>query len=130
MNIKNLFQASPLRVQILKYAIFGVFSTLIHLSIAFMSMYFLNQGVIISNVLGFLSAFTFSYLGQSKYVFNFPLSLKHASKYFLIQFTSLSISLLFTLFLFEFNSYIKTIIVIFLLPMITFVLHKVWTFKI
>jgi putative flippase GtrA len=129
MNIKKRFKVKPLHFQILKYAIFGIFSTLIHLSIAFASIYFLEASVVVSNLLGFLSAFTFSYLGQSKYVFNSSLSFKHASKYFLVQFFSLIVSLLFTLFLVDINSYIKTLIVIFLLPIITFILHKVWTFR-
>lgn len=130
MNIKKILKDLPWSFQIFKYAIFGILSTLIHLSIAFIAMYYFHEEMILSNILGFLSAFTFSYLTQSRYVFDFPVSLKHASKYFVVQFLSLVVSLLFTFFLVDLNSYIQTLIVIFLLPMITFILHKFWTFKI
>ncbi|MDO9206842.1 MAG: GtrA family protein [Sulfuricurvum sp.] len=115
--------------KLLRYALIGGFSTLIHLSIAFLWLFGVNQSLFIANVAGFTLAFVFSYTVQSRYVFLHPLSYSKALHYFIVQFGALLVSLILSNALIGLNSYVKTLIVVILLPLITFVIHKFWTFR-
>ena len=116
--------------KIVRYGLIGGISTLIHFSIAFIYIYFINNSVLQSNTIGFFIAYIFSYLTQSKYVFLHKIHIAKAIKYFVVQFGVLLLSILVSNIFNEYNSYIKTIIVVIILPLITFVIHKFWTFKI
>ncbi|MDD2266022.1 GtrA family protein [Sulfuricurvum sp.] len=122
--ISKLYQS-----KLIRYALIGGSSTLIHLGIAFLWLYFVNASLLFANMAGFSVAFMFSYTVQSRYVFLHSLSLPKAFRYFLVQFGALLASLFFSNILVGYNSYIKTLIVVILLPLITFVIHKVWTFR-
>ena len=122
--IKKIFS-----YKIFKYAFVGGISTLIHMSIAMLYIYYVNNSVFQSNVSGFLFAYVFSYLVQSKLVFEHKVSVKKATKYFIVQFGALLLAIVFSNLFQSYNSYIRTIIVIILLPLITFIIHKFWTFK-
>ena len=115
--------------KIIKYAIIGGLSTFIHITFAYAYIYFIGDSIFISNIVGFLCAYTFSYLAQSKYVFNHEISYAKATKYFVVQFVSLIISILITDFMPLQNAYLKVLIVIVILPAITFVAHSIWTFS-
>ncbi len=116
-------------LQIVRYGFIGAISTLIHMCIAFLYIHYMNDSLFVSNTLGFLTAYTFSYLVQSRYVFRHTVSLRKASKYFIVQFVSLLIALSISYQLSFINSYIQTIIVVLIIPLVTFLVHKVWTFK-
>jgi len=118
-----------LTYKIVRYGIVGVISTLIHFSVAFMYICFINDSVLQSNIFGFLVAYVFSYFMQSKHVFNHEINIEKAIKYFIVQFGSLLLAIILSNLFYSFNSYIKTVIVVGLLPLITFVVHKFWTFK-
>jgi len=79
--------------------------------------------------MGFLVAYIFSYTIQSKFVFEREISRDRAIKYFLVQVGALVVAILLSDILDGFNSYIKSIIVALLLPLVTFFIHKFWTFK-
>jgi putative flippase GtrA len=115
--------------KLIRYALIGGFSTLIHLSIAFLWLYTINESLFFANSAGFSVAFMFSYMVQSRYVFLHTLSLSKAFRYFLVQFGALLTSIILSETLVGYNSYIKTLIVVMLLPLITFVIHKLWTFR-
>ena len=115
-------------MQVVKYGLVGALSTLIHICVAWTYMYFTNGFVAIANIAAFLVAYVFSYLAQSKIVFKSGLNLKKALRFFFIQF----IALLIAMFLSDFtdqNGYVKTVLIIFVMPIITFLIHKFWTFK-
>ncbi len=82
-----------------------------------------------SNVAGFLVAYVFSYIAQSKFVFQHVLSRNKAIKYFVVQFSALLFAIFVSDIFDSFNSYIKTIFIIIIMPIITYVTHKLWTFK-
>lgn len=128
MNINGMI-AKLYRSKLIRYALIGGTSTLIHLSVAFLWLYSVNTSLFLANTIGFSVAFIFSYTVQSRYVFLHPLSLPKALRYFVVQFGALLASLFLSNILVGYNSYIKTIIVVILLPLITFVIHKVWTFR-
>ncbi|MDD2367954.1 MAG: GtrA family protein [Sulfuricurvum sp.] len=128
MNI-NAMISKLYHSKLIRYALIGGTSTLIHLSIAFLWLYTVTTSLFFANTAGFSVAYIFSYTVQSRYVFLHPLSLTKAFRYFLVQFGALLASLFFSNILVGYNSYIKTIIVVILLPLITFVIHKLWTFR-
>lgn len=115
--------------KLVRYAFIGGFSTLIHIVIASLYIYFIDRSLFQSNIVGFSVAYFFSYTIQSKFVFEEKLSTGKAFKYFLVQIGALLISILLTDTMNEYNSYIKTIAVALLLPLVTFFIHKFWTFK-
>lgn len=122
--IVNLYQN-----KLIRYALIGGSSTLIHLGIAFLWLYTVNSSLFFANTAGFPVAFIFSYTVQSRYVFLHPLSPLKAFRYFLVQFGALLAALILSNMLVGYNSYIKTLIVVILLPLITFAIHKLWTFR-
>lgn len=116
-------------VQLVKYGAVGVISTLIHIAIASLYIYLINKNIYIANALGFTIAFAFSYTVQSLYVFKHALDPVKLLKYFTVQFGALVLALESSNFLALENLYIQTLIISILLPLITFVIHKIWTFK-
>jgi len=123
-KIKHLFS-----YKIVRYAIVGGISTFIHIFIASLYIYFVKDSVFQSNTIGFLVAYVFSYLVQSKLVFEHAVSTQKAIKYFIVQFSSLLLAILPSEIFDSYNSYLRTLIVAVLLPLITFIMHKFWTFK-
>lgn len=112
-----------------KYAIIGGISTLIHAGVASLYIFALSDTVFEANIIGFLVAYVFSYIMQSTYVFKHMISITKAVKYFIVQFSSLLISILISNVFQDLNSYIKTFIIIGFMPLITFIIHKFWTFN-
>lgn len=117
------------RYKIVRYGLIGALSTLIHITMAFLYIYYVNASIFISNSVGFLSAFGFSYLLQSKVVFQHAVSYKNALKYFLVQFVALLVSIGISDFAPLDNAYVKVILVVIMLPLATYFIHKIWTFS-
>ena len=116
-------------LQLIKYGAVGIVSTLIHIGVASLFIYLVTQNIYIANALGFSIAFGFSYIVQSLYVFKHPLDAMKLLKYFTVQFGALVLALESSNLLTLENLYVQTLIISILLPLITFVIHKVWTFK-
>jgi len=115
--------------KIVRYGIVGGISTAIHIGVASLYIYFVNSSLLQSNIIGFIIAYIFSYLMQSKHVFGHGISFSKAVKYFIVQFGSLLISIMLSGLFEGYNSYIKTILVVGFMPLVTFIVHKFWTFK-
>jgi putative flippase GtrA len=115
--------------KIVKYGIIGAISTLIHISTAYTYIYLINNSVFYSNIIGFLFAFSFSYIFQSKLVFKHAISYIKAFKYFIVQFMSLLVAIVISDYVPLGNSYLKVILVVVILPLITYVVHNIWTFS-
>jgi len=118
-----------LEYKIIRYGLTGGVATAIHIAIAYLYIYFIDASLFSSNVLGFSVAFVFSYLVQSLFVFKHAIKLIKALKYFTVQFGSLLVSIFISHYIPLENSYVKTLIVVLILPLITYVVHKFWTFK-
>ena len=117
-----------LKTKLVRYAIVGVVSTGIYIIAAFLFIYFVDDSVFSSNIFGFACAFLFSYLAQSKFVFNSNISFNKASKFFLVQFVSLLLAIGLTNLTQGLNAYFKVLIIVVILPLITFIIHRLWTF--
>ena len=116
-------------LQLAKYGFFGVIATLVHLLTAWAIIYFFSASVFIANTFAFFTAFIFSYIFQTLYVFNTHFHIKRFMKFFLVQYgTFLASYLLSDVFVIQ-NGYLHTLLIVAIMPLITFVIHKFWTFK-
>jgi len=123
MNIKSHI------IQLAKYGFFGVIATLVHLLTAWAIIYLFDASVFISNTFAFFTAFIFSYIFQTLYVFKSTFHFKKLLKFFLVQYGTFLFSyLLSELFVVQ-NSYLHTLLIVAIMPLITFLIHKFWTFK-
>lgn len=116
--------------KIVRYFLVGGVSTFIHIFTAYLYIYLINDSsIFISNIIGFFSAFGFSYFVQSKLVYKKAISYINAFKYFIVQFGSLLIVIFISDYAFVGNSYIKVLLVVVLLPIMTYITHNIWTFS-
>ena len=116
-------------LQLAKYGFFGVIATLVHLLTAWAIIYFFSASVFIANTFAFFTAFIFSYIFQTLYVFNTHFHFKRFMKFFFVQYgTFLTSYLLSDVFVIQ-NGYLHTLLIVAIMPLITFVIHKFWTFK-
>jgi putative flippase GtrA len=117
-----------LKLRIVRFGLTGGVATAIHLGIAFTSLRWGSDSVFLANLLGFSCAFSFSYLVQSLWVFEHHIALVSVLKFFIVQLGALLIAQLLSTLAMELNSYLRVVLVAFVLPMITFIIHKLWTF--
>lgn len=123
MNISNHIH------QLIKYAFFGVIATLVHLLTAWILIFFSMASVFIANTFAFFTAFIFSYIFQSLYVFNTAFHFKKFIKFFLVQYGTFLVSYLLSDMVPIVNGYLHTFLIVTIMPFITFIIHKFWTFK-
>ena len=117
------------RHKIVRYGLIGTLSTLIHITMAFLTIYYVNDSILISNCVGFLFAFGFSYLLQSTLVFQHAISYHKALRYFVVQVVALLLSIGISDFAPLDNAYAKVVLVVIILPLSTYFIHKIWTFS-
>ena len=117
-----------LRKQITKYGMVGVISTLIHIGAASLFVRFVYESLVISNVVGFCCAFCFSYVGQSKFVFDSGLTWKKALRFLLVQVVALILAINAAQLAESVSIYAKIFMVAVFLPVCAFFVHKLWTF--
>ncbi len=115
--------------KLVKYGIVGLISTAIHVCVAYLFLTYAVDSLLWSNIFGFLFAYVFSYIAQSKYVFSKDLSTDRALDYFVVQLASLLLSIALTALLSDYSNYLRVLVVIIMLPFITFSIHKLWTFS-
>ncbi|CAH0527247.1 GtrA family protein [Vibrio hippocampi] len=117
-----------LAIRIVRFGLVGGIATAIHLSVAFAFLYLIKDSVLLANILGFCLAFVFSYFAQTKLVFQRQLNLHNALRFFMVQFGALMLSQASSALLTHSNSYLKVLFVVIILPIITYLIHRFWTF--
>ncbi len=116
-------------LQLSKYIFFGFITTLLHLFTAWALIYLFATSVFSANIFAFFTAFVFSYIFQTFYVFSTSFHLTKLLKFFAVQFGTFLFSyILSDIFLIQ-NSYLHTLVIIAIMPLVTFMIHKFWTFK-
>ena len=116
--------------KLLRYFFVGGLSTLIHITLAYLYLYFIDtNGLYGANTVGFSAGFTFSYFMQSLFVYKHSISYAKAIRYFIVQLASLIVSVSLSDYIFESGPYIKVLIVVIILPFITYTVHNLWTFR-
>lgn len=118
-----------LSLRIVRFGLAGGIATLTHIGVAFTLLHVFSTNVFVANIFGFLCAFTLSYLLQSLFVFKKNLSLKHVKRFFMVQFSALLISQLISELFKDANSYLRVLLVVFMIPLVTYVIHRMWTYK-
>jgi putative flippase GtrA len=116
-------------LQLGKYGFFGVLATLVHLFVAWALIYFLSASVFVANLGAFLTAFGFSYIFQTLYVFESGFHLHKLLKFFAVQFGTFLFSYIVSDIFPMQNSYLHTLLIVAIMPLVTFMIHKFWTFK-
>lgn len=114
---------------LVRYGLVGLVSTSIHVAVAFALLGFAGFGVFAANLVGFLCAYGFSYLVQARYVFLARVSWWSSIRFFLVQLAGLLLSMQVSGLLTETNPYVRTLLVVLVIPLITFFIHKIWTFS-
>lgn len=123
MSIKSFI------LQLGKYGLFGIITTLIHLFVAWFVLYTLSVSVFFANSMAFFTAFIFSYIFQTLYVFESEFKIVKFLKFFIVQFGTFLLSFTSSNFVHIENQYLHTLLIVAIMPLISFVIHKFWTFK-
>lgn len=123
MNIKTHL------IQLSKYGVFGIIATLIHLLTAWGVIYLFTASVFVSNSVAFFTAFIFSYIFQTLYVFQSHFHLKKFLRFFAVQFGTFLLSYFVSNLLKLANPYYHTVLIVVIIPLMSFFIHKFWTFK-
>ena len=116
-------------IQLSKYGFFGVVATLIHLGSAWTVLFLFQTSVFVANTVAFFIAFGFSYVFQTLYVFQSHFHLHKFVKFFLVQFWSFLLAYILSDVVKIDNGYVHTLLIVAIMPLVTFTLHKLWTFK-
>ena len=117
--------------QLSSYAVIGFISTLIHAVVAMFAIYQFGISSMIANVIAFLIALTFSYIGNASIVFKASLSNRNFIRF--VSINGLSITLVaYTSHLIDGTQippYFSVLLAIIIVPGIGFFAHKYWTFS-
>ncbi|WP_157753590.1 GtrA family protein [Ghiorsea bivora] len=123
-NIKILL------LQLSRYGFFGIIATLIHLLSAWLLIYGLSTSVLLANSCAFLIAFMFSYIFQSKYVFKASFDAQKFVRFFAVQSGAFVLAYMSSTWFRLDNQYIQTLLIVMVIPLVSFVIHKLWTFQV
>lgn len=126
--MKSMFDRL-LEYRLVRFALTGGMATAIHIAVAFSFIHLIKDNVLYANILGFSIAFLFSYFAQTVLVFRQKVNLRNALRFFMVQFGALMISQTISELFSDWNSYIRVLMVVVILPIITYLIHKVWTYS-
>ncbi|WP_112478471.1 GtrA family protein [Vibrio variabilis] len=118
-----------LKYRLVRFALTGGMATAIHIVVAFSFIHLIKDSVLYANMLGFSIAFLFSYFAQTVLVFRQKVNLSNALRFFMVQFGALMISQAISELFSDWNSYVRIMMVVVILPIITYLIHKVWTYS-
>ncbi|MGR5287438.1 GtrA family protein [Vibrio maritimus] len=118
-----------LQYRLVRFALTGGMATAIHIAVAFSFIHLVKDSVLYANIVGFSIAFVFSYFAQTVLVFRHKVNLGNALRFFMVQFGALMISQAISELFSDWNSYIRILMVVVILPIITYLIHKVWTYS-
>jgi len=127
-------KSNPLAIQILRFAFIGILASACHFVIVYLLVSSFQFKALIANIFAFFCAFIVSYLGHSLWTFS---HIKHehklaVRKFFLVASIGffLNESGYFLLLTYTTLSYLMALLIIlFIIPIITFILSKFWAFK-
>ncbi len=119
-----------LLLQLSRYGFFGMIATLIHLLSAWLLIYGFSTSVLLANSCAFFIAFMFSYVFQSKYVFKATFDVQKFVRFFAVQGGAFVLAYMLSTWFPLGNQYLQTLMIVAVIPLISFVIHKIWTFKV
>ena len=117
--------------QLMRFGIVGVLSTLIHACIATIMIKFLLSSQVVANCSAFVCATFFSYIAHTRYSFVASFSKKTSLRFIVV----VSICFFITAILAKIAEYfnmpyqIGIVLVLSIVPIISYLLHRFWTYK-
>lgn len=115
--------------RILRFAMVGGIATSTHIMVAFLFLSLFKNQVFLANLGGFSCAFGISYFLQSRFVFQKKTSWHNATRFLLVQLSGLLIAQAISQTLSGYNPYLRVLFVVVLIPLVTYFIHKVWTYR-
>ncbi|MGL6176037.1 MAG: GtrA family protein [Vibrionaceae bacterium] len=129
MTLMTQWIADLFQLRLVRFGFSGALATLTHVSVAFAVLYFGSSSTFIANVAGFSCAFGLSYYLQSYFVFKQKASTQNAWRFFVVQVGGLLIAQLISEFLHSISPYLRVVVVVGLIPLVTYFLHRIWTYS-
>jgi putative flippase GtrA len=116
--------------QTIKFSLVGSANTLIHISIATLLIKCFLASQLFANSFAFMCATTFSYVAHTKYSFNKSLTKKNLSRFLVVTSICFSIAALLARLadLLHLDYKIGIGLVICIIPIVGFLLHRNWTY--
>ena len=117
--------------QFIRYGFVGIGSTTIHVVVAFVFLQLVGTSLLIANISAFFSALFFSYFGNALWSFESTSGVKSMGKFLVVSVASLFLIVVISNWVTEngFPPYIGILCVAVAIPMISFVLQKLWVFS-
>jgi putative flippase GtrA len=117
--------------QFVKFSGVGAVNTLIHLAVTVSLVELLQTNPVIANTLAFLAANAFSYWANSRWSFQANMERQRFIRFFIISIAGLLLTIALSAFAQAMHwHYLAGIALLFcILPVLTFVFHKHWTFS-
>lgn len=118
--------------QLLVFGIIGVSATLTHYVVALLTHNYLGFSLYIANLSGYCTAVAISYFGHGRLTFRRELNWRVFSRFVLVSLTTLGLSEILLWGLesqLSLHHAISLAVVVCTIPVITFVLSKLWVFR-
>ncbi len=109
---------------LIKYGLVGAVATLIHVTVATLLIYFYKLDIMMANWLAFSTAFLFSYIGNTKIVFEQKMQRNNFVRFLIVS--CITFIVITAVSYLGKNYNLNTYLII----LTTFLLHTIWTFKI
>ena len=123
----------PLVFQLLRFGIVGVTAASVHFCVVVLLVQTLTMQPLVANIFGFVVSFQVSYWGHSMWTFSDSQVLHRAAlpKLLLVQIISLAVneSMFYILLSFHLPYPVALLIVLSILPAVTFLSSKLWVFR-
>lgn len=118
-------------LQMMKFALVGGISTLIHLAVGLLLIHFVFEQAFFANLGAYFVALPISFIGHTLFTYKKKLSFLLFGRFFVVNTLILCLTLVasFIMDSFQVNKYIATFISIALFPLISYVSHTLITYK-
>lgn len=110
----------------------GAFATILHYSVALITLKQVGFSVYICNAVGFVCAFLFSFLGHTFMTFKSEITCGRFFRFFLVSFSSMLLSQIVLVLLEMYSSLdpqISLAIVVFYIVIQSYIFNRFWVFK-
>jgi len=117
--------------QLSRFGIAGLAATAIHVIVAYSFITLVRHNSVMANGIAFMVANVFSYVFHTHWSFSAHTSIKNLNKFIIVSFIGLmlSISIAGIVDYLHYPYQAGIALVVMLVPLSTFILHKTWTYK-
>lgn len=117
--------------QFIRFAITGVLATILHIMVA---TWFITKWLFLpsfANGIAFATAASFSYVMNTRWSFSSKVTVGNIARFTVVSIVGLSLSMGISglAHLYGLHYFYGIMLVVFIVPLVTFLLHKVWTYR-